>query len=619
MKSGLFKVKEKPAFPGEKQAMTRSRVPNHCYKKEIDQVNNILITVPMWGNDRAITEEQFLWLRDADVDAVMAVGHNNSVAQTKHMLDIAQHLWDPTRKRNLKVFVHSYNYGITPASSDEDVIAHAEAFRNTPAFMGYHLEDEPYNPMPYARLERLLREHDSDSIADINFLPGFVYGSYDEYYAYLSDYAKMLEDRNSYLSFDNYPFGAEIGSVSEIDLFGNFETIRRAGLDNDIPTAFYLQAVGSAHFGCYRRPDEGVLRYHIASALSYGFKWIKYFSWHVPGATGTGEAEQFLDAIMDHEDQKTELYDVAATLNREVHNVGHILVNLTSKEVYHSGTKSNSDAYTRLPANFFVQPVGDDYAIVSLFEKTDGGEQYLMIVNKDFERPSTMSFRLEEVASLVEIDKTVSNSTLAPDYKDGVLTRTFKPGEFALYRLAKKDAAYGSIPEASLNLLVGATSRANNSVTGSGYCIAFAHDGQCLSTEKRMGWRASCDGQSTSILFDLGESRSMNRLDVYPAGIGTGSGSSFPTDLTLLISDNGTDWKEALTVTDMKPPRETVPTFTFDTVNGRFVKMVLDGNCEIAVGEFALYMDDGSIPSPPATTYIELSAVDESKKTVEGN
>lgn len=585
--------------------------------KEKNQVDNILITVPMWGNDRAITEEQFLWLRDADIDAVMAVGHDNSVVKSERMLDIAQSIWDPARERNLKVFVHSYLNGIIPASTDEEVIAHAEQYRNTLAFMGYHVEDEPWDPLPYARLERLLREHDPASITDINFLPGMVYGSYDEYYARLSDYAKMLEDKKSYLSFDNYPFGPATGSVDEAALFGNFETMRRAGLDNDIPTAFYLQGVGSDHYG-YRRPTEGVLRYHLAAGLSYGFKWIKYFSWHVPGATGTGEADLFMDAIMDHEDQKTELYDVASTLNREVHNVGDILVTLTSKEVYHSGKRSTSSAYETLPSDFFVQPVGDAYAIVSLFEKNDSGEQYLMIVNKDFDRPATLSFRLDGVSSLVEINKTVDDGTLTPDYKNGVLTRSFKAGEFALYRLAERDADYGTTTESHPNLLVGAASYANSSVTGNGYCIAYAHDGQGLSSPTRMGWRASCDGQDASILFDLGETRAMNRLDVYPAGIGVDSGASYPTALTLLVSDNGTDWREVLVVTDMENPKENVPTFTFDTAKGRYVKIILDGIYEVAVGELALYMDDGSIPAPPATTYREPSAVPKGENLAAG-
>jgi hypothetical protein len=321
---------------------------------------------------------------------------------------------------------------------------------------------------------------------------------------------------------------------------------------------------------------------------------------------------------MDHEDQKTELYDVASTLNREVHNVGDILVTLTSKEVYHSGKKSTSSAYETLPSDFFVQPVGDAYAIISLFEKTDSGEQYLMIVNKDFDRPATLSFRLDGVSSLVEIDKTVDDGTLTPDYKNGVLTRSFKAGEFALYRLAERDADYGTAPVSHPNLLVGAASLANSSVTGDGYCVAYVHDGQGLSSSTRMGWRASCDGQDATVTFDLGESRAMNRLDVYPAGVGVDSGASYPSALTLSVSDNGTDWREVFTAADMKNPKEQVPVFTFDTAKGRYVKITLKGIYEVAVGELALYMDDGSIPAPPATTYREPPSVSKGENLATG-
>jgi hypothetical protein len=218
----------------------------------------------------------------------------------------------------------------------------------------------------------------------------------------------------------------------------------------------------------------------------------------------------------------------------------------------------------------------------------------------------------------VEIDKTVDDGTLTPDYKNGVLTRSFKAGEFALYRLAERDADYGTAPVTHPNLLVGAASYANSSVTGNGYCIAYAHDGQGLSSPTRMGWRASCDGQDATVTFDLGESRAMNRLDVYPAGVGVDSGASYPSALTLSVSDNGTDWREVFTAADMKNPKEQVPVFTFDTAKGRYVKITLKGIYEVAVGELALYMDDGSIPAPPATTYREPPSVSKGENLAAG-
>ena len=575
-------------------------------------VNNILITVPMWANDDAITEEQFIWLRDADIDAIMAVGHNNTLTHTDRMLSIAQKIWDNSRENNLKVFVHSYLYGVVPSASDEKVIEHADQFRNMLAFMGYHIEDEPWDAVPYARLERLLKEADPDSIADINFLPGLVYGNYSEYYQRLSDYAKLVGDKKSYLSFDNYPFGPQPGQVSEADLFGNFETVRLAGLENDIPTAFYLQAVGSNHFG-YRRLGEGELRYHIASALSYGFKWIKYFSWYVPGATGTSEPNQFLSGIMDHNAQKTELYDVAATLNKEVHNVGDILVQLEAAEVYHSGSKSTAtNTYTKVPFGFFVQPVGDAYAIITLFESKDGGDSYLMIVNKDFDKAATMSFKISGVSSLTEIDKTVPDGTIAPDYNGGVLTRTFKPGEFALYKLPSKANGYGSGESApSNNILVGASSTADNSVPGNGYCIAYSHDGQLLSAKDKMGWMASGDGSNgtaATIRFDLGSGKKMNRLDVYPAGTGSASGSLFPTSLKMEVSSDGLTWNTVLDVSGIARPTTDVPVYTFDEVTAKYVKITVSSPVDyLSVAEFALYDDDGSIPQPEKTSWVEPS------------
>ncbi len=397
---------------------------------------NIRITVPVWGNVDAVTEEQFRWLRDADIDSVMVVGAN-TVELDRRMLAIARDLWDDTRTRNLQVYHGSYLYGIDLTASDEAVIEHVRRFRYTPALSGYHVIDEPFDPNPYARILRLVAEHDPHAPGDLNFLPGICYGSYEAYYERLVSFAQELRDMERTLSFDNYPFTPTSGSVDEHGLFGNFETLRRAGLDTDSRTAFYVQAVGSEKYG-YRRPTEGVLRYHIAAALAYGFKWIKYYAWYVPGASGTEEPTWYTPAIMDHNAQKTDLYDVAATLNREVHHVGTVLVHLDAVEVYHT-SESPEGVYRKVPDGYFVKPVGECEAIISLMRHRETGERYLMLVNKDFDHTHTLSFAISDMAALVELDKQAPHGYITPDYQNGVLTRTFAPGEFALYHITTKE------------------------------------------------------------------------------------------------------------------------------------------------------------------------------------
>ncbi len=570
--------------------------------KEKDK--NILITVPVWGNSKAITEEQFKMLRDADIDIAMAVGHDLSQELTLKMLDTARKIWTDESERNLRVMIHSYIQGITPASTDEEILEYVEKYRNTPALAGYHIEDEPFDPNPYARIERLLKENDPDSIADINFLPGLVYISYDEFMNRLSDYCKLVGEYTSYLSYDNYPFGLAKGSVDELGLFGNYESLRKVSLENNVPTTVYIQGVGTEKFG-YRRPDENQLRYHIASAMAYGFKSIKYYSWFVPGADGTGESDLYTNAIMDKDCNKTDLYDSAAKLNKQIHNVGNVLVNLKAIEVYHSGSKSSNSIYEKVTDNFVAQPIGDCYSILSLMVDESNGKQYLMIVNKDFENKQTMSFKLNNVESVYELDKDNVGGTLTSNYSGGVITREFLPGEFALIKLSD-NVDHRSITDAgdSKNVFRDAYVRADGSDTSKDWSINKLNDGIKFSVSGAFGWRKSNDTVSDSTLFyDMHDIKKLNRIDIYPAGIGVSCGNQYPENIVIYASEDGADWQKVFEQSDITRPTYDVPVFRFDTVSARYVKVVFTDTIGTAVSEIEAYFDSGEIPLPEKTSY----------------
>ena len=566
-----------------------------------EQPDNILISVPVWGNEKAITEEQFCLLRDADVDAVMAVGHDMRADLAQKIRQTARAIWDDGRSRNLRVFDYVYVDGITQNSTDEQIAAYLDRHRNTPALIGYHIEDEPVRPNEYARLSRLLRAGDTDAIADLNFLPGIALGSYGAFTRALNDYAALAQA--SYLSFDNYPFLPEAGSVDETSLFGNFEAMRKAGLASDVPTAFYVQGVGSDTFR-YRRPDEAVLRYHLASAMAYGFKWVKYFSWYVPGI-GTGEENMFTDAIMDKNFEKTELYDIAAQLNRQIHNVGGILARTDAAEVFHTGTVPGG--CRGVDSRFFAQPVGDARMILSLMVDRTDGKQYLMVVNKDLAASKTFSLRLEGIDAVTECDKDTAGGTLAADYRDGVLTRSYLPGEFALFRLTTdKDLRVTKTAAGeSRNLLLDAKTTASGSVGRDGWYIGAANDGKRSAERGIYGWKETKDVVSDSfITFDMGRLRDIDRIDLYPAGSGAGVGHLFPDKISVWLSADGEQWTRVAEQNGIDRPMTAVPVIRFATTAARYVKIVAHDCLSVAIAEIEGYRDDGTVPLPQPTSYV---------------
>lgn len=133
--------------------------------------------------------------------------------------------------------------------------------------------------------------------------------------------------------------------MNEDALFGNLEACRRAGLRNGVPTAFYVQAVGG--FGnSYRRPDEGQLTYHMASALAYGFKWVKYWSWFVPDYGTDPENttyNDYTDAIIGKDGKPTDLYPIATDLHNRAHTIGPVLVD---GETYETVYATDNDPET---------------------------------------------------------------------------------------------------------------------------------------------------------------------------------------------------------------------------------------------------------------------------------
>ena len=575
-----------------------------------DLRDNIIISVPVWRG-KWVNDEQLGYMKDAGVDMVVAVSGIETADYTvsNNMLKTALNTW--SGGNGIRVLVHSTNDMLVNIldDTDRDLERMVSRFDGHPAMAGYHLIDEPYDCSPYAPVQRKLGMLDPDAITDVNFLPGGVYPSMLEYELRMDDYCKLLgEESVTYLSFDNYPFGPVAGSVDEAALFGNFEACRRAGLRNRVPTAFYIQAVGG--FGnSYRRPDEGQLTYHMASALAYGFKWVKYWSWFVPDYGADPENttyNDYTDAIIGKDGKPTDLYPIATDLHLRAHTIGPILVDCEAVEVYHSGKRSTSAVYEKVPASFFAQPKGNEYAIISLLHNGETGEQYLMLINKNMKAESTLEFILKDVASVVEIDTRTGEGkevTLA----GGLLSVTLKAGDYAFYKLPAGDHRTPAEPTANLAASAGKVT-ATTSHGSNGYFIACALDGQRTSTNERKGWKVPA-GQTGELVLIYDTPVTFNRMDLYPTGEGVSFAAQFPTEIKISVASTETpdEWTVIYEQSGIARPTTEVSVLRFDSVTASRVRIEISGgSLSVELCEIEIYNDDGSIPAPPATSYEEL-------------
>lgn len=570
--------------------------------------DNIIISVPVWRG-KWVNEQQFRYMKDADVDMVVAVSgvETADYAVSDKMLTTALSMWRDGR--GLFVLAHSTKTMLDNilTASDDKLQSMVNRFKGNPAFAGYHLIDEPYDCAPYAAVQNKLGQYDPHALTDVNFLPGGSYGSLSEYENRLKDYGSLLDgNSNAYISFDNYPFPAGEGAVNEYQLFGCMEAVRRAGLFSGERTAYYVQAVGGFN-NSYRRPDEATLTYHFATGLAYGFKWIKYWSWFVPdyGTDPDKTYADYTDAIIDKQGNPSDLYAVASDLNKRTHTLGSVLVQCEAAEVYHTGNLSTSGVYTVLPDTFFVQPSASTYSIVTLFVNGTTGEQYLMAVNKDLKNRQTLKYTLDGVTSVTEINSRTGVGVQVP-LTDGKLSVTLDPGDFAFFALPAGDHR---TQRTDANLAADAIVKASVSASRNGFYTACVNDGLRTSEADAgsKGWRVEA-GKTGTLTFTLAQETMINRVDLYPTGAGVGYAGTFPTSISVYVAaeSDPENWTQVYAIQDLTRPTE-VPVIRFDAVRAKYVRLVVHKSklaCELA--EVEIYSDDGRIPLPEKSSYEEL-------------
>ncbi len=550
--------------------------------------------IPMMTQE--LRDEMMQLCKDADIDIMSHVYPSRPWAEQRHTFAWYKTAMADADRYGLKLLTRDRDVMNALNKTDDELRKIAEQYKDLPGFGGFFIIDEPYNPTPYAHAENIFREVCPGAYVNVNFLPQGAYPSEEDYIRQLCDYGGLLTYGGT-LSLDVYCFN-EQGGVSEMPLFRNYELLREAGLRTSHDTAVYVQSVGMK--GGYRRPSGSDLRYNMMAALAYGIKEIKFFTWGTP----TTDEGPYTEAIIGRDNKPTDLYDEVCKINKKIHAIGTHLVACDATLVYHSQNKTNG-AYEILPKDYFVQ-AGKANVILSMLEERDGNGEYIFVVNKDFtaEQTVTLLFTGISTVSLVSDENGELTETAL---KDGALTLTLAAGDGALIKLPAGDFIKFE-KEEHKNLALHAPVFGTSSVGSGNHYLYNLTDGVVDSANAARV--TATNGEDQMLTVDLGAVNTINRIDLYPAGVNQLCGVFNPTDFSILLSADGDTWTEVVKNTEALP-RDYVPVFRFDATEARYVRISIRGLKGVSsyadIGELMVYNDDGSIPYKIQTTYIEES------------
>ena len=561
-------------------------------RTETPACDNIILNaylIPMTSEEERRAMMQLC--KDADIDLLSHVYPTNPYNARAHTLEWYTEAMADAAEYGLLLQTRDRTFfGSLLQISDEEIRALAQSYKDLPGFGGFYVVDEPYDPSPYARIENLLREVCPTTYVNVNFLPRGAYPN-GEYIRRLCDYGGLLTTGGT-LSLDTYNFDLN-GGVNEYGLFSNYEDLRQAGILTRNNTAVYVQSVGLA--GGYRRPSGSDLRYNMMAALAYGIKEIKFFTWGTP-PQGEGD---YTEAILDRNNQPTDLYYEVVKINKKIHAMGTHLAACDATYVYHGRNKSNG-AYTIVPDDLFVQ-VNNADVILSLMEERKGSGEYLFVVNKNYNAEQKVTLTFTGVSKVFLVSDETGELTETA-LTDGKLTLTLAAGDGTLIKLPEGDFIQPAATDRNLALSAGVSG--NTTASDKGFYLYNLTDGKINTAEAT---RVQTDlGYEPILTVDLGSVQSINRIDLYPAGVGAMCGASNPSVFTILVSADGQSWKQVAANTETLS-REYVSVFRFDSTDARFIRLRFaegEGMGSYAdIAELMVYNDDGSIEDEIKTAY----------------
>jgi len=291
----------------------------------------------------------------------------------------------------------------------------------------YYVWDEPY-PEQFECARRqidILEELDPDrlpfTVALPSYNPRFTWQN-GQFSDYLGQYAEKLDP--PVFSMDYYPFFWEIKTSQDLDRSNVWKDLGcqwKKALEKGIPLWFYIQSVGDVPNNLTGGLTAEQVRVQVYYTLLHGAKGISYYN--------------IISSIVTFDGEKGDLFESTKQLNAELSNLGKTLLHLTSRAIYHGGAVE--DPYADAVKTSKILEDLPEHISAGLLEDAEG-RCYLLVMNRDFEKPVSASVSFREPQRVYEVDKGDGSQRI---FLENSLTLpvNLAPGDGALYRLQKAE------------------------------------------------------------------------------------------------------------------------------------------------------------------------------------
>ena len=303
---------------------------------------------------------------------------------------------------------------------------------NWSSVKGYCLWDEPVMTETMEEVRKMIDYCESVcperlpyTVANPDYCKHIPSGEYPDY---IDRFLRIIDPVE--MSFDYYPIGKpEYDPALQLDnstMWYNLEVVRRAAQRYGVPMWFWYQGQRFPWHKVHYTFKFSMARSMAYAGVLHGAKGIECYT----------EFDGYVDPMTGG---KGIFFEEQKQLNTELRALGNTLMALECDRVIHDGTllpENESMDSVRTPLAESELVAGGLVPRTSISEHHDAyGNRYLMVLNRDYEVPVTLSLSLKNRSHVYEVQKTDGEERLV--YEDTAsVSVSLRAGDLVLYRLS---------------------------------------------------------------------------------------------------------------------------------------------------------------------------------------